>query len=212
MDSSKLNLKLISHATKYVSEILDIPEAVCSGHDLQHSIRVYRNAIMIAESEHITDPTVSITRIGLSALLHDVDDHKLFNTYNNAHARQFLRTHRLSKTDTELIINIIKSISFSRNHGLPANTIEGKIVQDADRLDAIGAIGIARCFAYGGANGRTIADSIHHFYDKLLLLKDMMNTESGKTLAEERHKYMKDFIQQCISEEDTWNAVQRFTT
>ena len=94
----------------------------------------------------------------------------------------------------EQICEIINGVSFSKNRGIYPKTIEGKIVQDADRLDAIGAIGVARTFAYGGAHGQSIMDSIKHFEDKLLLLKNEMNTEEGKRIARSRHDFIKTFV------------------
>ena len=94
----------------------------------------------------------------------------------------------------EEICKVINGVSFSKNRGVQPETTEGKIVQDADRLDAMGAIGIARTFAFGGERGRSIEDSVQHFYDKLLLLKDEMNTEAGRQMAEERHDFMEQFL------------------
>jgi uncharacterized protein len=161
-----------------------------SGHDVQHSLRVYNNAILIADAE----PQCNRFIVSLAALLHDVDDHKLFNTENNYNARTFLMKQQMDNESVERICEIINGVSFSKNRGSSPKTIEGKIVQDADRLDALGAIGIARAFAYGGAHGRSIMDSIKHFDDKLLLLKNEMNTEKGKRIAEIRHDYIKSFL------------------
>ena len=104
--------------------------------------------------------------------------------------------------DIYKICSIINSVSFSRNHGKAPDTLEGKIVQDADRLDAIGAIGVARTFSYGGEHGRPMQESIQHFHDKLLRLKDLMNTEQAKALAEERHAFMEAFLRQWDRETD----------
>jgi uncharacterized protein len=106
----------------------------------------------------------------------------------------------ISPEKTERIIAAINSVSFSRNRGKQPETLEGKIVQDADRLDAIGAIGIARTFAYGGEHGRSLDSSIRHFHDKLLLLKDGMNTKTGREMAEERHAYIADFLEEYRKE------------
>ena len=100
----------------------------------------------------------------------------------------------------EQICKIINSVSFSHNRGRRPETLEGRIVQDADRLDAIGAIGIARTFAYGGKAGRGLPESIKHFYDKLLLLKEEMNTDAAKEMAQKRHEYMKDFLEEYYLE------------
>jgi uncharacterized protein len=113
------------------------------------------------------------------------------------------------ESDIQKIVHIIDQISFSRNT-LPPDTLEGQCVQDADRLDAMGAIGIARTFAFGGSHGRAMHDpegqdrgsSIAHFYDKLLLLKDRMNTETGRRLAQHRHAYLENFLAEFLSEWD----------
>jgi uncharacterized protein len=135
-----------------------------------------------------------------------VDDHKLFDTENNANARRFLETQNLCIEEIEQICSIINNVSFSKNRGNSPESIEGKIVQDADRLDALGAIGIARTFAYGGKNGRSLEDSLQHFHDKLLLLMDEMNTEEAKKLAIVRHKYLEEFIEEFKAESlyDLW--------
>jgi uncharacterized protein len=140
--------------------------------------------------------------VSLAALLHDADDHKLFHTENNSNARQFLAIQKLDKELIEEIIRAINSVSFSRNRGRKPETIEGMIVQDADRLDAIGAIGIARTFAYGGEHGRSLESSVQHFHDKLLLLKEEMNTEAARKLAEDRHRFMEQFLLEYQKETD----------
>lgn len=160
------------------------------GHDVGHTLRVYQNAITIAQKE--TDCRMEI--VALAALLHDVDDHKLFSTENNENARRFLKQQQVKQEDIESICQIINLVSFSKNKGRHPDTLEGRIVQDGDRLDAIGAIGIARAFAYGGEHGRTMESSIDHFHEKLLLLKDEMNTETGKEIAENRHQFLLDFL------------------
>lgn len=167
-----------------------------SGHDAEHTLRVYNNALQIAETEQHCNRLI----VSLAALLHDVDDYKLFNTKNNHNARTFLKEQYMDSESVEQICEIINCVSFSKNRGISPTTIEGKIVQDADRLDAIGAIGIARTFAYGGAHGRSIMDSIKHFDDKLLLLKNEMNTEEGKRIAKTRHDYIKAFVDEIMSE------------
>lgn len=166
------------------------------GHDAEHTLRVYNNALLIAE----TEPHCNRFIVSLAALLHDADDHKLFNTENNENARTFLNEHHTDPDSIEQICEIINGVSFSKNKGVSPKTIEGKIVQDADRLDAIGAIGIARTFAYGGAHGRSIRDSLKHFDDKLLLLKDEMNTQEGKRIARVRHDYTKAFADEFMRE------------
>ena len=161
-------------------------------------MRVYRNALLIASQEQHCDLEI----VSLAAPLHDVDDHKLFHTENNANARSFLAAHGISETKINLICDAVNSVSFSQNLGRKPETIEGKIVQDADRLDALGAIGIARTFAYGGEHGRSIKSSVQHFHDKLLLLKDQINTASGRKMAEERHAFLLTFLNELHKETD----------
>ena len=185
--------KIIDAATDYIRKLF---AENADGHGFDHSMRVYRNALLIAESEHSADRFI----ISLSALLHDADDHKLFKTENNANARSFLEEQGLDRDTISRIIAAINSVSFSKNRGKRPETIEGQIVQDADRLDAIGAVGIARTFAFGGTHGRTLESSIGHFYEKLLLLKDMMNTGKGKELAKTRHAFMESFLQEWEKE------------
>ena len=162
------------------------------GHDADHSLRVYRNAMQIADTEPGCDRFV----VAVAALLHDADDHKLFSTENNENARRFLTGQQVEQTQIDYICDVINCISFSKNRGQRPETLEGKIVQDADRLDALGAIGIARTFAFGGERKRSLADSVQHFYDKLLLLKDEMNTPEGIRLAQSRHTLMVQFLTQ----------------
>ena len=180
----------IIHTTKaYIEKMF---RSDFGGHGADHTFRVYDNAMLLADKHPECDREI----VALSALLHDVDDHKLFNTENNANARQFLEEHDISKAKTDEICSTINMVSFSKNRGKRPDTIEGKIVQDADRLDAIGAIGIARTFAFGGERGRPLDDSIQHFHDKLLLLKDEMNTDSGRKVAESRHAFLVAFLEE----------------
>ena len=178
--------------------IRDLFRNNADGHGFDHSVRVWRNAMMIAEHEQC-DPQI----VSLAALLHDADDHKLFRTQNNANARRFLEEHGIPAETEERICAAINSVSFSQNKGKRPETAEGCIVQDADRLDALGAIGIARTFAYGGGHGRPPEDSIAHFHEKLLLLKDMMNTNKAKEIAAERHAFMEDFLREWDRETGT---------
>ena len=134
------NEELIRDAIEYVSELLGKNSG---GHDTAHSLRVYKNALKIAAS----DPDCDLTVVSLASILHDVDDHKIFENENNENARAFLSDKCVSSAQIEEICNVINSVSFSRNRGRKPQTIEGMIVQDADRLDAMGAIGIARTFA-----------------------------------------------------------------
>lgn len=183
MDKSEI----IQEAKKYIGELF---RDNADGHDVSHTLRVLANAKKIAEKYPESDSFI----IELAALLHDTDDHKLFKTENNANARKFLENSKVDKETQEQVIEAINSVSFSKNRGKTPSTLEGRIVQDADRLDALGAIGIARTFAYGGRAGRPLEASRQHFDDKLLLLKDEMNTEEGRRLAKERHELMESFL------------------
>ncbi len=194
------------------------------GHDWFHIKRVWNNAKLIAKNENVN---IFIVEIG--ALLHDIADSKFHNgneTIGPKLAREFLESQQVSKETISHIENIILNISFKGgNFEQTFTSPELNVIQDADRLDAIGAIGIARCFNYGGFKNRPLynpeiapklnqskeeyknskAPTINHFHEKLLLLKDRMNTASGKKIAEERHQYMKDFLQQFYNE---WNGVK----
>lgn len=187
-----------------------------ASHDYQHIERVYKNAETILQSEPQADAEI----VRLAVLLHDVSDAK----YTETKEAEERILHALDLTDAERqhIRDIIASVSFNGGNELAAKTIEAKIVRDADRLDAIGAVGIARTFAYGGAKGRKLYDdaeeartdmsveqyrtkstaSVTHFYEKLLLLKDLMVTEKGKQMAEERHAFMVSFLEQLQKERD----------
>lgn len=190
------------------------------GHDWFHIERVYKNALLIAEKEQ----NCNLEIIKLAALLHDIADskfHKGDETVGPTIARTFLETENVEKENINHVIQIIENISFKGgNFDKKFNSKELEIVQDADRLDAIGAIGIARTFNYGGFKNRAIfnpniqpqlnmnveeykksdAPTINHFYEKLLLLKDKMNTESGKKIASERHQFMEKFLSQFYAE------------
>ena len=189
-----------------------------SGHDYYHSVRVLNMATTICKAEDGDMETVQ-----MAALLHDVDDYKLFESegvYPNA--MRFMKEHGIADETRKQICNIIASISYKGTDTMVPDTLEGRIVQDADRLDAIGAIGIARVFAYGGSKNRSIYDpedkpkeemdfesyknntgsSINHFYEKLLKLKDLMNTETGMKMAENRHSYMNGYLEEFYAEWD----------
>ena len=185
--------KIIKEAVEFVQSLF---QGNSDGHDFNHTMRVYHTAMEIAESEPICDKLV----VALAALLHDADDYKLFETKKNANARAFLDSQNVDEATTMRICMAINSVSFSKNRGKCPELLEGKIVQDADRLDAIGAIGIARTFAYGGKHGRSLDSSIEHFHEKLLLLKDMMHTEKAKKLAESRHTFMEEFLKEWDKE------------
>lgn len=197
-------LKRVKAAKYYIEELF---KNNADGHDAAHSLRVYHNAMAILDAEITGSETSAGGRIpcdkevvALAALLHDVDDHKLFQTENNANARLFLTEQEVPAEKIEFICEIINGVSFSKNRGKRPATPEGKIVQDADRLDALGAIGIARTFAYGGKHGRSLDASVEHFYDKLLLLKDEMNTAAARKMAEERHAFLEAFLEEYRKE------------
>ena len=178
------------------SFIQDLFRNDAGGHDVSHTMRVYRNTLEIAASEPDCDAGLA----ALAALLHDADDHKLFATEHNANARAFLEGEHVPADEIEAVCRIINTVSFSQNRGRRPDTLEGQIVQDADRLDAMGAVGIARTFAYGGSNGRPFEESIRHFHDKLLRLKDLMNTDKGREMAESRHAYLQDYLREYAAE------------
>jgi uncharacterized protein len=191
------------------------------GHDWFHIERVYKNALLIADGE-VCD--VNVVKLG--ALLHDIADSKFHNgdeTIGPKMAREFLEIENVDEATIQHVINIIENISFKGgNTEKTFSSLELNIVQDADRLDAIGAIGIARAFNYGGFKNRPLynpniapklhmskeeyknsqAPTLNHFYEKLLLLKDKMNTETGKQIATERHRYMEGFLSQFYAEWD----------
>jgi uncharacterized protein len=190
---------MVDAAVAYVHELFcDQP----ASHDANHTLRVYRNAMRIARLEPGCDQEV----VALAALLHDADDHKLFHTEGNANARAFLARLGLETSEVERICEVINGVSFSQNRGRRPRTLEGMIVQDADRLDALGAIGIARTFAFGGERGRSLESSVAHFHEKLLLLKDEMNTSAGRELAASRHEFLVAFLSELKDEEQACEA------
>lgn len=166
------------------------------GHDLAHSMRVLRNAVEIARTEDGVDFEVVV----LASLLHDVDDRKLFRTENFGNARRFLESEGVEPERAERIVRSVSEVSFGANGSASPSSIESAVVRDADRLDALGAIGVARTFAYGGSVGRPLDDSIRHFGEKLLLLKDLMVTAEGRRLAERRHSFLVEFLREYGSE------------
>ena len=186
-------MSVVDEAIKYIQELF---KDKADGHGVDHTMRVYHNALRIVKHYEECDMEL----VSLAALLHDADDHKLFKTENNANARNFLDGQSMEKDRIEHICEIINAVSFSKNKGKRPDALEGKIVQDADRLDAMGAIGIARTFAYGGKNGRDIDSSVEHFHEKLLLLKDMMNTDEAREIAEDRHRFMEQFLRELDEE------------
>lgn len=204
---------------KTVNFVRDTLQNAEGGHDWWHIYRVWTNAKLIAKTEH-----ADLLTIELAALLHDVADSKFHNGDENIGpdtAGIFLRSINVNGETVMHVQQIIRYISFKSGFDKPGfHSIELDIVQDADRLDAIGAIGIARTFSYGGFKGREIynpeikpnlnmskaeyknstAPSINHFYEKLLLLKDKMNTATGQALAEQRHNFMLSYLDQFYSE------------
>ncbi len=189
--------KLTDDAIEYIRNLFSDNS---DGHDFDHSMRVYANAVRIAGHHEDSD----ILIVSMAALLHDADDYKNFDTKNNENARRFLCSESLPEDKINRICEVINSVSFSKNKGKIPSSVEGKIVQDADRLDAVGAVGIARTFAYGGKHGRTISDSVNHFHEKLLTLRDKMNTAEGKAEAERRHEYLKCFLEE-LGTETEWS-------
>ena len=194
---------MINKAMEYARSIF---EGDVSGHDFDHTLRVFHTATRLAEEEGADLQTVQ-----LAALLHDVDDRKLSpeTCEGKLRAVKFLQENGVPQERIREIVDIISRISFSAKLA-PPESIEGKCVQDADRLDAMGAIGIARTFAFGGSRGRRMHDpegkdqnaSIQHFYDKLLLLKEGMHTPTGRRMAQQRDEYMRRFLEQFYAEWD----------
>lgn len=209
-------MSVIANTITFVKQQLHDAEG---GHDWFHIERVYKNALLIAQGE-----TCDLDVVKLGALLHDVADSKFHDgdeTVGPKVAREFLESQNVAEETIQHVINIIENISFKGgNFEKKFNTIELEIVQDADRLDAIGAIGVARAFNYGGFKNRALynpdiqpnlnmskeeykksdSPTVNHFYEKLLLLKDKMNTSSGKKIAEQRHVYMEQFLSQFYAE------------
>ncbi|SFC97087.1 uncharacterized protein SAMN04489722_104188 [Algibacter lectus] len=211
---------IINKTIVFVKEKLEGAEG---GHDWFHIERVYKNALLISKTEKVNGFVVA-----LGALLHDIADSKFHNgdeTVGPKVARDFLSRLNVDNETIQHVVNIIENISFKGgNIEQKFTSPELNVVQDADRLDAIGAIGIARCFNYGGFKNRALYDpeikpdlnmskeaykkstapTINHFYEKLLLLKDRMNTETGELVAGERHEFMLQFLNQFDKE---WEGV-----
>lgn len=219
------NSELVEETITFVKETLQHAEG---GHDWFHIQRVFNNTMLIAKEEK-----VNILVVSLGALLHDIADAKFHDgdeSLGPQIAQDFLLSIGVPKRTINHVVKIIKFSSFKagltngKNKQKIFSSLELKVVQDADRLDAIGAIGIARAFNYGGYKNRTLYDpsippnlkmtkeeykkskapTINHFYEKLLLLKDKMNTTTGKRLAEERHQFMLDYLEQFYKE---WNPL-----
>ena len=209
-------MSLIDNTILFVKQQLENAEG---GHDWFHMERVYKNALLIAREE-----TCDLTVVQLGTLLHDIADSKFHDgdeTIGPKTARAFLEKEKVDEATIQHVIKIIENISFKGgNFEKNFHSKELEIVQDADRLDALGAIGIARTFNYGGFKNRVLynpeiapnlnmskeeyknseAPTLNHFYEKLLLLKDKMNTETGKKIALQRHKYMENFLSQFYAE------------
>lgn len=212
----EIKMTIIDKTILFVKKQLQDAEG---GHDWFHIERVYKNAVLIAQEE---DCDVTVVKLG--ALLHDIADSKFHDgdeEIGPKMARTFLESENVSEGIIEHVVQIIQNISFKGgNFEKTFSSIELEIVQDADRLDALGAIGIARTFNYGGFKNRPIynpsiapklnmtkeeykksdSPTLNHFYEKLLLLKDKMNTGTGKKLAQERHRFMETFLSQFYAE------------
>lgn len=210
---------IIENTIQFVKDTLKNAEG---GHDWFHIERVLNNAKLIAKTEEANDFIIQ-----LGALLHDIADSKFHNgdeTVGQKVATEFLQYQQVNADVIEHVVKIIQNISFKGgNVEQQFHSTELDIVQDADRLDALGAIGIARTFNYGGFKGRPLYDpeiapklnmtkeeykasntpTINHFYEKLLLLKDRMNTKTGTEIAQKRHQYMESFLDQFYAE---WNG------
>ncbi|SHI34703.1 uncharacterized protein SAMN04487911_101188 [Arenibacter nanhaiticus] len=212
-----------SHIEQTIVFVKETLKGAEGGHDWFHIERVFKNSLLLAKDEKV-DTLV----VGLAALLHDIADPKFHNgdeTIGPRTARKFLETLSIDQKTVDHIVLVIENISFKSSLGNKPSFFshELAVVQDADRLDAIGAIGVARAFNYGGFKNRGMYDpeiapnlnmskeeyknsqapTINHFYEKLLLLKDKMNTETGKRIAEKRHQFMRDFLEQFYNE---WNG------
>lgn len=209
-------MSILDNTILFVKERLQNAEA---GHDWFHVERVYKNSLLIANQEEC-----DLNIVKLAALLHDIADSKFHNgdeTIGPKVAREFLESQKAPEEVISHVVNIIENISFKGgNFEKKFTSKELEIVQDADRLDALGAIGIARTFNYGGFKNRPLylpdsapnlhmtkeeyknseSPTLNHFYEKLLLLKDKMNTETGKKIALERHKFMENFLSQFYAE------------
>ncbi|MBT8254305.1 MAG: HD domain-containing protein [Bacteroidia bacterium] len=215
--SLKTNDPLIQSTVEFTKAQLANAEG---GHDWFHVERVFRNAMQIAKHE-----TVNTKIVALAALLHDIADPKFHDGDESIGpdlARKFLNTHQVESSVIDHVIDIIRHMSF-KNSLDPLVQFESQelfVVRDADRLDAIGAIGIARCFNYGGFKNRPLYDpevppnlnmtkedykksqapTINHFYEKLLRLKSLMHTKTGQEIAEKRHHYMEQYLEQFYEE------------
>lgn len=208
--------EIINQALEYVKKIF---ENDFSGHDYFHTLRVFKMATHIA-----TEEKANLEIVQLAALLHDVDDIKLSPQTHaqKINARRFLAANNFPETTICNICQIIDEVSYLGNDSVIPKTLEGKCVQDADRLDALGAVGIARAFAYGGNHNRLmyhpdikpkmnmgkeeyinhISTTVNHFYEKLFKLTELINTSTARKIATEREAYMKNFIAEFMDEWD----------
>ena len=210
--SSELVCRVAEHIkAKFASE--------SSGHDWHHIHRVWKVARQIGAREAVNQEVVE-----LGALVHDIADWKFHDGDDSVGPREAERLLKIEGAAAKVIEQVVEIVATISYKGAGVTTemksLEGQCVQDADRLDAMGAIGIARCFAYGGHAGRLMYDpeappvmhataeaykaskghSLNHFYEKLFLLKDRMNTETGKAMAEERHRFMEQYVAQFLQE------------
>jgi len=212
--------EIIRKTAEYVRATL---EGEASGHDWWHAYRVWKVAQTIGKQEG-----ADLFVVELAALLHDIADWKFHDgdeTVGPQKARTWLTSLHVQKDIIDHVCEIIETVSFKgAGVATPMRTLEGKVVQDADRLDAIGAIGIGRCFAFGGSKGRLMYDpqqkvllhesaesykkndstSLNHFYEKLFLVKDRINTKTARDIAQQRHEYMKVFVKRFL---DEWNGI-----
>lgn len=214
-----MNQDIIARAIDYVKDVF---AGDASGHDYFHTLRVYKMAIRLAQEEGADEQIVA-----LAALLHDVDDRKLSpeTAKEKDRATAFLRAEGASEEELRAIVGAIDEVSYAGTDSVKPSTIEGVCVQDADRLDALGAIGIARTFAYGGSHNRALYDpdeapvldmsgeeyrnhvssSLNHFYEKLFNLVPLLNTRSARKIGSAREAYMKEFVDRFLAE---WDGVR----
>ena len=212
------NQKIIDKTVEFVKETLKNAEW---GHDRRHIYRVWKTAKHIAQTEN-----VNMLIVELWALLHDIADAKFYDgddTVGPKKAKEFLESLEIEQSIIDHVEKIVKNVSFKGgNHEQEFKSAELDVVQDADRLDALGAIGIARTFSYWWSKNREIynpenkpklnmtkeeyykneGSSLNHFYEKLLLLKDRMNTKTGKEMAEKRHIYMENYLEEFYKERE----------
>lgn len=211
--------RIIDEAIEYVKNVFAHDS---SGHDFYHTLRVYKMAVMIAKQEK-----ADMLIVQLAALLHDVDDQKLSPETHAEKCRavEFLNRHHVPGETIKTICDIIDAISFAGTDSVVPASIEGKCVQDADRLDAIGAIGIARAFAYGCSHNRIMHDpdipfetemnekeyrnhistTVNHFYEKLFRLDKLMNTAAAKAISQQRNAFMKTYLSEFLAE---WEGIR----